>query len=67
MLDTEGYPFTYKSSLNKRIDRITAMDLTIPLMVGFTVDGVYALMGAKFCVTVSDNRRRLWRPLLWRL
>jgi hypothetical protein len=55
MLDTEGYPFTYKSSINKRIDRITAMDLTIPLMVGFTVDGVYALMGAKFCVTVSGK------------
>ena len=55
MLDTEGYPFTYKSSINKRIDRITAMDLTIPLMVGFTVDGVYALMGAKLCVTVSGK------------
>ena len=55
MLDTEGYPFTYKSSINNRIDRITAMDLTIPLMVGFTVDGVYALMGAKLCVTVSGK------------
>ena len=55
MLDTEGYPFTHKAYLTNRIDKIAAMDLTIPLMIGFTVDGVYALMGAKFCVTVSGK------------
>ena len=55
MLDTEGVPFTHIGSINKRTDLITAMDLTVPLMVGFTVDGVYVLMGAKVNVTVSGK------------
>ncbi len=47
MLDTEGMPFVYRGVVSDRVDRMSATELSLPLMVGCKVSSFYALVGAK--------------------
>ena len=58
MLDTEGVPFTYRGYLQHRTDCVAATDFILPIMFGLTVENFYAMLGAKFCVTMAGYTKQ---------